>query len=240
MGTVAIFDPIRTWFIKVHITRQFHFTDNKVYRWFKAQASDLFRHKSKDEAGMDIIWNDRASNISQIQGWLLEGTDTFNIVQGPRGSGKKELVDEALKHRKFTLTIDCKPIQEARGDSATISAVATEQAELVSIVVSTNGRPQKLKPGKPVFLAAFKRLTEDIVLKSRLDLAILGELIKAENASIDKHENELKMLGELPRQPAELMPRITWLLSKIASSQENVEKYEAQGGLLKKTLKEEY
>ena len=117
---------------------------------------------------------------------------------------------------------------------------ALEQAELVSIVVSTNGRPQKLKPGKPVFLAAFKRLTEDIVLKSRLDLAILGELIKAENASIDKHENELKMLGELPRQPAELMPRITWLLSKIASSQANVEKYEAQGGLLKKTLKEEY
>ena len=90
---------------------------------------------------MDIIWNDRASNISQIQGWLLEGTDTFNIVQGPRGSGKKELVDEALKHRKFTLTIDCKPIQEARGDSATISAVATEVGyrPVFSFMNSLNG-----------------------------------------------------------------------------------------------------
>ena len=117
---------------------------------------------------------------------------------------------------------------------------ALEQAELISIVVSSNGRPQKLKPGKPVFLPAFRRLTEDSVLRSRLDLGILGELIKAENASIDKHENELRLLGELPRQPAELTPRITWLLSKIAGSQANVEKYEAESGLLKKTLKSEY
>jgi hypothetical protein len=140
--TVAIFDPwvihifyskaqlilgsIRTWFIKVHITRQFHITDNKFYRWFKAQATDLFRHKSVDEAGMDVIWNDRKPNINQIQSWLLESADTFNIVQGPRGTGKKELVDEALKHRKYKLIIDCKAIQEARGDAATISAAAAE------------------------------------------------------------------------------------------------------------------
>ena len=75
---------------------------------------------------MDVIWDDRKSNIDAIQGWLIEATDTFNIVQGPRGTGKKELVDEALKHRKYKLTIDCKPIQEARGDSGTIAAAATE------------------------------------------------------------------------------------------------------------------
>jgi len=117
---------------------------------------------------------------------------------------------------------------------------ALEQVELVSIVVSSNGRPQKVKPGKPVFLPAFKRLTEDAVLKSRLDLGILGELIKGENASIDKHENELRLLAELPRQPAELVPRIQWLLGKIASSQANVERYELESGALKKVLKEEY
>jgi hypothetical protein len=91
-----------------------------------------------------------------------------------------------------------------------------------------------------VFLPAFKRLTEDAVLRSRLDLGILGELIKAENASIDKYENELRLLGELPRQPAELGPRTRWLLSKLAASQINVEKYEAESGLLKKVLREEY
>jgi hypothetical protein len=117
---------------------------------------------------------------------------------------------------------------------------ALEQAELVSIVVSSNGRPQTLKPGKPVFLPAFKRLTTDAVLRSRLDLGILGELIKAENASIEKYENELRLLGELPRQPNELMPRIKWLLGKIASNQANIEMYELETGALKKILKEEY
>jgi len=55
----------------------------------------------------------------------METADTFIIVQGPRGSGKKELVvDQALEDKKLKLVIDCKPIQEARGDSPTISAAA--------------------------------------------------------------------------------------------------------------------
>jgi hypothetical protein len=117
---------------------------------------------------------------------------------------------------------------------------ALEQAELLSIIVSSNGRPQAIKPGKPVFLPAFRRLTEDPVLRSRLDLGILGELIKAENTSIDKYENELRLLGELPKQPAEIVPRIKWLLGKLSTSQANVEKYELESGVLKKVLKEEY
>lgn len=57
----------------------------------------------------------------------METADTFIVIQGPRGSGKKELVlDQALKGRKNNLVIDCKPIQEARGDAATISAAALE------------------------------------------------------------------------------------------------------------------
>ena len=61
------------------------------------------------------------STIDQLHTWLIETADTFIIVQGPRGSGKKELiVDQALKGRPNTLLIDCKPIQEARGDSGTI------------------------------------------------------------------------------------------------------------------------
>ena len=54
----------------------------------------------------------------------METADTFIIVQGPRGAGQRDLVDEAIKHRKYKLVIDCKPIQEARGDGATIAAAA--------------------------------------------------------------------------------------------------------------------
>jgi hypothetical protein len=86
-----------------------------------------FRKKKANDETMKVIWDDRKSNINQIRTWLLETADTFIIVQGPRGSGKKELVvDQSLKHNRLKLVIDCKPIQEARGDSATIGATATQ------------------------------------------------------------------------------------------------------------------
>ena len=526
--TVAVFDPIRTFFIKTHVTRTFHISDNRVYRWLSSQASKanallmLKRNKTED-AGLKAIWDDRKDDIEKIQTWLMETPDTFIVIQGPRGSGKKELVmDQALKGRKNTLLVDCKAIQEARGDSATICAAAAEvgyrpvfswmnsisslidlaaqgtigtktgfsetldtqlakiwqntgtalrqvaledrkkddkdanlgddewleahteklpvvivdnflhksqessvvydkisewaaslttsnvahviflttdvsfskslskalpdrvfrqialgdtspevakkfvinhldadaedgggsekkllpsqrredlaeldecistlggrltdlefvarrikagetpkkavsevieqsaseilkmyildvdktrqwtaeqawllvkwladrdsirynevllsdtyksggettlqaleQAELIT-VVSSNGRPTSIKPGKPVYSAAFQRLTEDHVLKARLDLAILSELTKIETGGIDKVEAELNLLGQLPGQPAQVKGRVTWLLGKLSESQSKVEQYEKESGSLKKVLQNDY
>ncbi|KAL3424664.1 hypothetical protein PVAG01_03945 [Phlyctema vagabunda] len=531
--TIAVFDPIRTFFIKAKIDHAFDVKDSKVYQWFKSQATDIFtfrRHKS-EEASLHAIWDDRREVIDQLSTWLMETADTFIVIQGPRGSGKKELLmDQALKDRKNTLMIDCKPIQEARGDSATIAAAAaavgyrpvfswmnsfsslidlaaqgtigvksgfsetldTQLAKIWSntatalkqvaldsrhkddkdasladddwleahpefrpvviidnflhkneessvvydklsewaatltttniahVIFLTNdisyskslskalpdrvfrqialgditpevakkfvithlesdqqdpsnkdnklsvnqkredldeldecidilggrltdleflarrlktgqtpkkavseiieqsaseimkmylltvdkgerkwsaeqawylvkelanaeslrynevllsntfassltasasngesvlealsaaelitikthkGRPQSIKAGKPVYQAAFKSLTEDKVLKSRLDLAILTELTKIETKSIDKYENELTMLGTLPKQPSEILPRIDFLLSKLSASQAKVEAWEKEMGSLKKVLMVEY
>ncbi|KAI9800422.1 MAG: mitochondrial escape protein 2 [Piccolia ochrophora] len=127
--TVAVFDPIRTFFVKAHVEHSFHLTNSKLYRWFKRQANDIFTFKRHDteDAGLQALWDDRKGDIEQIRTWLMETADTFVVVQGPRGSGKRELVvDQALKDRKHKLIIDCKPIQEARGDSATIRAAAVE------------------------------------------------------------------------------------------------------------------
>ncbi|MCJ1287528.1 mitochondrial escape protein 2 [Xylographa opegraphella] len=130
--TAAAFDPIRTFFIKAHVTHSFHITDNKYYKWLMSQvtrANDLlsFKRRKADDAGLSVIWDERKDDIEQIQAWLMETADTFVVIQGPRGSGKKELViDQALKHRRNTLVVDCKPIQEARGDSATIGATANQ------------------------------------------------------------------------------------------------------------------
>ncbi|OAL55575.1 hypothetical protein IQ07DRAFT_583042 [Pyrenochaeta sp. DS3sAY3a] len=532
-GTVAIvFDPIRTFFVKAHITRNFHFEDNKWYKWLKGYATDIIHGKKHDDddAGMEAIWDDRKGNIEQIQTWLMETADTFIIVQGPRGSGKRELVvEQALQGKRRKLVIDCKPIQEARGDSATINAAALsvgyrpvfswmnsisgmidmaaqgatgvktgfsetldsqlskiwntttaalrqialdnrhktdkdaqlgddewleahperrpivvidnflhksqeggivydkiaewaarltttnvahvifltndvafskslskampdrvfrqislsdcspevakrfvithldadveddpapkdgspkklpsehredlgeldtcidllggrltdleflarriktgetptkavneiidqsaseilkmyifgaedeggnrqwnseqawmlikelaqkeslrynevllddilktggeavlrtlEQAELISIVSGPNGRPSAIKPGKPVYQAAFQRLTEDKVLKSRLDVAILTSLTKIENATIEKCENELLLLSQLNRQPAQTTSRVNYLLAKLMTSQGKVEKYELEIKGLKKVLGDEY
>ena len=123
------------------------------------------------------------------------------------------------------------------GGEATLQAL--EQAEMITIV-SSNGRPTSIKPGKPVYSAAFKQLTEDHVLKARLDLAILSELIKIETQGIDKVEAELSLLGSLPGLPKQTKGRINWLLGKLCVGQDKVEKYEKESGVLKKVLQQQY
>ncbi|KKY15193.1 putative protein rna12 [Phaeomoniella chlamydospora] len=525
--TVAVFDPIRTFFIKMHITHGFHLSGNKLWQWARRQASsvgDVFTFRKKQESSsMQTIWEDRKSDIEQLKTWMIETADTFIVVQGPRGSGKRELVlEQALKDRKNILVIDSKPIQEARGDTATIAATANqvgyrpifswmnsisslidlaaqgtigtktgfsetleaqivkilgnttmalkqiglegrkkddkdadlgddeyleahpekrpvvvidnflhksnensaiydrlgewaaglttgniahiiflttdvsfskslgkslpdrvfrqislgdaspevakkfvikhldadaeveegkkklapsqvrddlgeldsciealggrltdleflarriktgespqnavqqiieqsaseilkmyllevdissrnwspeqawllvkqlsqsdrirynelllsdiykkngestlqalEQAELITIV-SSNGRPYAIKPGKPVFQAAFRYLTSDAVLKSRLELALLAKLVGIENKNMEKYEMELRGLAELPGQPRELIPRIKYLLGKCSTSQGKIEGWEREMGELKKVLGKEF
>ena len=130
LGTfaVAVFDPIRTFFVKAHVTHSFHIQNSAIYKWFSNQAQDIFTFKDKDEnLGFGAIWDDRKDNIEQLQTWMMETADTFIVVQGPRGSGKRELViEQALKDRKNILVLDCKAIQDARGDAGTINAMAEQ------------------------------------------------------------------------------------------------------------------
>ncbi|KAG9578716.1 hypothetical protein KCU86_g13480, partial [Aureobasidium melanogenum] len=140
--------------------------------------------------------------------------------------------DQSIRYNEILLSDSYK----SGGEKA---LAALEQAELIAIQ-SYNGRPYAIKPGRPVYQPAFEKLTEDKVLQSRMDLAVLAEGIKAETQSIDKYEQELHLLGELPRQPAELTSRVNYLLSKIMASQAKVEAYEKQSGELKKILTSEY
>lgn len=114
--------------------------------------------------------------------------------------------------------------------------LALEQAELIAIR-ATNGFPHTVKPAKPVYRTAFKRVAENKALSSRLDLSILSQLLKKENSAITKHEEELAVLGALPKQPRELHPRIYWLLEKIYKSQDKIGQYETESAVLQKNLK---
>lgn len=114
-----------------------------------------------------------------------------------------------------------------------------EQAELISIA-SSNGRPVSIKPGKPVFLPAFRQLAEDKVLNARMEVGLLGDTVKGENGTIAKCEDELLLLGKLPKQPAELSPRIQYLLAKIEKSQRAIEEAEHMTTTLKKVLQTDF
>ena len=128
--TVFVFDPVRTLFIRARISPPLFMQYSRIWQWAQETANRandmfLFGRRRTEFAGMKAIWEDRQDDIAQIRNWLVESADTFIVVQGPRGSGKKELVlDGALHDCKRKLVIDCKPIQEARGDSAVIAAAA--------------------------------------------------------------------------------------------------------------------
>ena len=141
--------------------------------------------------------------------------------------------NEVLLSNTFTSSLT----PSASSGEAVLEALSA--VELISIK-TYNGRPQIIKAGKPVYQAAFKQLTKDRVLKSRLDLAILTELTKIETKSIDKYETELNILGSLPKQPKEVGPRVSFLLGKLAASQQKVEAWEKEMGALKKVLSDEY
>ncbi|CRJ95514.1 hypothetical protein BN1708_002030 [Verticillium longisporum] len=465
--TVAIFDPIRQFFVKAHIQRAFRLTDSRLYRWVKSQTTDLlsFGHKKADSAGFNAVWNHRRDLIEQIQNWLMESSDTFIVVQGPRGSGKKELVlQQTLEGRKNVLVIDCKPIVEARGEGGTIKNMATavgyrpvfswanSMSSLVDLAVQSTtgvksgfsetletqvvkilhtaasalkdvslasrhkndkdadlsddaqvalgdlspdvakkfvasrlevddtekqkdsdsekqqetprsdlselddcidllggrltdleflarrirggqspkhavddiinqsateivkmyllggkvdaeerkwsteqawylikslvaqqslrfnevllsdtfassqtsraasgelalesltnselitvkthyGRPQTITAGKPMYRAAFKVLAEDPVLRAKMDLAVLTEMAKVEAKTIDKVENELALLGALPKQPAQAGARVEYLLNKLDKSQRKIDGYDKEMAGLKKVLSQEF
>ncbi|KAF3902056.1 hypothetical protein AA313_de0209727 [Arthrobotrys entomopaga] len=114
-----------------------------------------------------------------------------------------------------------------------------EQAELINIV-SADGRPWAIKPGKPVYRAAFKRLQDDKVLQAKLDMDVATELMKIETANVAKYETELTVLGQLPSRPSEISGRVSWLLKKLQDSQMKVERYEREIAGLKKVIQSEF
>ncbi|EPE03762.1 mitochondrial escape protein 2 [Ophiostoma piceae UAMH 11346] len=145
--TVAVFDPIRTFFIRAHVQHSFALRDTQLWKWFERRTSAFvtFARQSYDSAadsmgisqgeksrkggvhsrGQDALMTHRRDLIESLHTWLLETAGTFIVVQGPRGSGKSELVvEQALHGHRDVLVIDCKPIVEARGESATIKKIA--------------------------------------------------------------------------------------------------------------------
>lgn len=124
--SVIIFDPIRQFFIKVHIQHSLNFSESRLYKWVKNQTHQLNLGRKNHEDDLKTVWNHRRDLIEQLQSWLQGSSDTFIVITGPKGSGKVEMVmDQSLKGRKNVLLVDCRPIVEARGETGTIRRLAT-------------------------------------------------------------------------------------------------------------------
>lgn len=123
--TVVIFDPIRKFFVKAYVKHKATLSSNRIYGWLKSQTDTLLGARKRDKGlGLAALWSQRQGLIEEIQTGLADPSGTFVVVQGSRGSGRDELVEQALRDRKYVLTVDCKAITEASGEGGIIRKLA--------------------------------------------------------------------------------------------------------------------
>ncbi|KAG0209724.1 mitochondrial escape protein 2 [Mortierella sp. GBA30] len=123
---------------------------------------------------------------------------------------------------------------------------AMEQAELITIV-HKNGRPAAVRPGKPIYRAAFQDILNDVGFSAVMELESATFLEKVEMVKVAKWEAELKELSNLlhkdgswifggGRVPKEVDTRVKWLMKKLAESHAKIEKYEQEAAMAKKAV----
>ncbi|KAF9294546.1 mitochondrial escape protein 2 [Mortierella antarctica] len=131
-----------------------------------------------------------------------------------------------------------------KNDEAPFSAM--EQAELVTIS-HRNGRPFVVRPGKPIYRAAFQEILSDEGFAAVMDLESSTFLEKEEMVKVAKWEGELRELSNLlhtdgtwifggGRTPKEVETRVKWLMKKLAESHGKIERYEQEANTAKKAV----
>lgn len=133
---VFIFNPIRIFFIERKVTDTTlpgTIEHNPVVRWLRGITRETmsninrYLHREVDSfiPTFESLWIERQHVVRQIRQWLQENVNTFIVVSGPRGNGKKDLVTKfVLKDRENILTIDCEQLLKAQNDPAFIRAAA--------------------------------------------------------------------------------------------------------------------
>lgn len=124
------------------------------------------------------------------------------------------------------------------GDDGALHAL--EQAEMIGIEHHKDGRQMTIRPGKPLYRAAYAQLLHDPVFAAQQGLGSNNSLIKKETANISKYEEELHSLSETfaSGAPKQVKSRILYLLGKMQASQGTIERLEANNALLKRRIAE--
>ncbi|KAG9046882.1 mitochondrial escape protein 2 [Tulasnella sp. UAMH 9824] len=128
-----------------------------------------------------------------------------------------------------------------KGDEAALRAM--EHAELISIVTS-DGFPIAIRPGKPIYRYVFQRLVNDNIFRAVQDITYNNKAIAAEEATIKKCEEELLTLKTIGLEVGSSIfggtgaagSRASYLLDKMRASQEKIVAKEKEVKKLKVVL----
>ena len=121
------------------------------------------------------------------------------------------------------------------------SVQSLAHSDLINILTHPSGlgRPYAIRPGRPVYKAAFAKLLEDKVLKARMELAVSSALVKIEEGNMKDLEEELALLT-ICGGGREAGKRMEYLGKKMGVSQAKVEGYELQMEVYKKLLEQNF
>ncbi|KAI9470931.1 MAG: RNA12 protein-domain-containing protein [Benjaminiella poitrasii] len=106
---------------------------------------------------------------------------------------------------------------------------AMERAELI-VIVQKEGRPNSIRPGKPVYYTVFNRLVSDPLFAASMEVEWNMTLKKQAEETATSLENTIEKLSQINssnRPPKEIEGRIRFLLSKLDASQKSIEEHDS-------------
>ncbi|KAF9354019.1 mitochondrial escape protein 2 [Mortierella sp. AD094] len=121
----VIFDPIRVFSMRSKITKLFNVDEYPILRWLRKETIGRLTRPPVDSL-QATGWREREKEEEKLRAWLRNPPETFAIVQGPRGSGKTDMVEYAIKDKNHKVIIRCEELANARSEGEILTNLAEQ------------------------------------------------------------------------------------------------------------------
>ncbi|KAF9435047.1 mitochondrial escape protein 2 [Entomortierella beljakovae] len=121
----VIFDPIRVFSIRSKVTKLFNVDEYPVLRWLRKETVGRLTRPPIDPL-QATGWREREEEEEKLRKWLRSPPETFAIVQGPRGSGKTDMVEYVIRDKKHKVIIRCEELANARNEAEILTNLAKQ------------------------------------------------------------------------------------------------------------------
>ncbi|KAF9917632.1 mitochondrial escape protein 2, partial [Lobosporangium transversale] len=120
-----IFDPIRVFSMHAKITKLFNVNEYPILKWLRKETIGRLTRAPIDSL-QATGWREREQEEEKLRTWLRNPPETFAIVQGPRGAGKSDMVEYAIKEKSHKVIIRCEALANARSESEILTNLAKQ------------------------------------------------------------------------------------------------------------------
>ncbi|KAF9951110.1 mitochondrial escape protein 2 [Mortierella alpina] len=120
-----VFDPVRVFSMHAKITKLFNVNEYPILKWLRKETVGRLTRAPVDSL-QATGWREREEEEEKLRIWLRNPPETFAIVQGPRGSGKTDMVEYAIKEKKHRVMISCEELANARSEGEILTTLAKQ------------------------------------------------------------------------------------------------------------------